>query len=54
MKIAYTGWTWLINHKDNEKFELEQSFKECKYLGYDYVENFGIHNQVLQRTNLTS
>ena len=32
MKIAYTGWTWLINHKDNEKFELEQSFKECKYL----------------------
>ena len=40
MKIAYTGWTWLINHKDNEKFELEQSFKECKYLGYDYVENF--------------
>ena len=40
MKIAYTGWTWLINHKDNEKFELEQAIKECKYLGYDYLENF--------------
>ena len=20
---------------------MEQSFKECKFLGYDYVENFG-------------
>lgn len=40
MKIAYTGWTWLIHHKDNQKYELEQSIKECKYLGYDYIENF--------------
>lgn len=40
MKVAYTGWTWLVHHKDNQKYELEQSFKECKYLGYDYVENF--------------
>jgi inosose dehydratase len=40
MKIAYTGWTWLVNHKDNQRFELEQAIKECKYLGYDYVENF--------------
>lgn len=40
MKIAYTGWTWLIHHKDNQKYELEQAIKECKYLGYDYLENF--------------
>ncbi len=40
MKIAYTGWTWLINHQDNRKFDLEQAIKECKYLGYDYLENF--------------
>lgn len=40
MKVAYTGWTWLINHKDNPKFELEQAIKECKHLGYDYLENF--------------
>lgn len=40
MKIAYTGWTWMVHHKDNQKHELEQSFKECKYLGYDYIENF--------------
>jgi inosose dehydratase len=40
VNIAYTGWTWLINHKDNPKFELEQAIKECKHLGYDFLENF--------------
>lgn len=40
MQVAYTGWTWLVNHKDGQKFELEQSIKECKYLGYDALENF--------------
>ena len=41
MKAAYTGWTW-INAKEPEeaKKQLEQSFKECKFLGYDTVENF--------------
>lgn len=41
MKAAYTGWTW-INNREPEaaKKLLEQSFKECKFLGYDYVENF--------------
>lgn len=41
MKVAYTGWTW-INSQDPEtaKRMLEQSFKDCKFLGYDYVENF--------------
>ncbi|MDL2233695.1 sugar phosphate isomerase/epimerase [Ruminococcaceae bacterium OttesenSCG-928-L11] len=41
MKVAYTGWTW-INSRDPEaaKRLVEQSFKECKFLGYDYVENF--------------
>ena len=55
MKVAYTGWTWMTggprpnpNATDEEKKaavehskrQLEQSFKECKYIGYDYVENF--------------
>lgn len=41
MKVAYTGWTW-INSRDPEmaKRQVEMSFKECKFLGYDYVENF--------------
>lgn len=41
MNVAYTGWTWIASREPAlaKKF-LEQSFKECKYLGYDYVENF--------------
>jgi len=41
MKAAYTGWTW-ITARDPEpaKRLLEASFREIKYLGYDYVENF--------------
>jgi len=41
MKVAYTGWTWISSReKDLAKRFLEASFRECKYLGYDYVENF--------------
>lgn len=40
MKIAYTGWTWLINHQDNHKWEFEQFLKEVADLGYQAVENF--------------
>ena len=42
MKIAYTGWTWMLVGRDPEvaKRALEASFRECKFLGYDYVENF--------------
>lgn len=40
MKIAYTGWTWLVNHEDNHKWEFEQFLKEVADLGYDAVENF--------------
>lgn len=40
MKIAYTGWTWLIHHQDNQKYEFEQFLKEVADLGYDAVENF--------------
>lgn len=40
MRIAYTGWTWLINHEDNHKWEFEQFLKEVSDLGYDSVENF--------------
>lgn len=41
MKVAYTGWTWIASQEPKlAKMFLEQSFKECKYLGYDYVENF--------------
>ncbi|NMB00642.1 MAG: TIM barrel protein [Firmicutes bacterium] len=40
MKIPYTGWTWLINHEDNHKWEFEQFLKEVADLGYEAVENF--------------
>jgi inosose dehydratase len=40
MKVAYTGWTWLINHQDNYKWEFEQFLKEVAEIGYDSVENF--------------
>lgn len=40
MKIAYTGWTWLVNHEDNYRWEFEQFLKEVSDLGYDSVENF--------------
>ncbi|NLB91763.1 MAG: TIM barrel protein, partial [Clostridiales bacterium] len=40
MKIAYTGWTWLVNHEDNHKWEFEQFLKEVADLGYEAVENF--------------
>lgn len=40
MKIAYTGWTWLVNHQDNHVWEFEQFLKEVADLGYQEVENF--------------
>lgn len=40
MKIAYTGWTWLVNHQDNHRWEFEQFLREVSDLGYDEVENF--------------
>ena len=41
MKACYTGWTWLqARDPETAKKQLEQSFRDCKYLGYDYVENF--------------
>ena len=40
MKVAYTGWTWLINHNDNHKWEFEQFLKEVADLQYEAVENF--------------
>ena len=40
MKTAYTGWTWLVNHKDNPAWEFEQFLREVADLGYEEVENF--------------
>lgn len=41
MKACYTGWTWIDGSTPEKgKQTLEQSFADCKYLGYDYVENF--------------
>jgi len=41
MQAAYTGWTWITSREpEAAKKLLEQSFRECKFLGYDYVENF--------------
>ena len=41
MKVAYTGWTWLVNHKDNYQWEFEQFLKAANDLGYEAIENFG-------------
>ena len=51
MKAAYPGWTW-INAKEPEeaKKQLKQSFQECKFLGYDTVENFALSGIITQRT----
>ena len=55
MKVCYTGWTWITNNEpEHAKKLLEQSFRECKYLGYDYVENFVLQHhssksRILQR-----
>ena len=41
MQVAYTGWTWIKSREpEAAKQMLEASFRECKHLGYDYVENF--------------
>lgn len=41
MKACYTGWTWIkTRERDQAVAQLEDSFRELKYLGYDYVENF--------------
>ena len=40
INIAYTGWTWLVNHEDNQKLEFELFLKAMKDLNYPYVENF--------------
>ena len=40
MKIGYTGWTWLVNHQDNYKWEFEQFLREVADLRYEVVENF--------------
>lgn len=49
MKACYTGWTWIqSNDPETAKRQLEQSFKECKSLGYDYVENFAFIGDYFQ------
>lgn len=44
MKVAYTGWTWMLagpETPDEQKVRMfEQSMKEISYLGYDCAENF--------------
>ncbi|MCL2880573.1 MAG: sugar phosphate isomerase/epimerase, partial [Treponema sp.] len=45
MKIAYTGWTWLVHHKDNYQWEFEQFLREVSDIGYDSVENFAFITQ---------
>ena len=52
IRDRYTGWTWLTA-KDAEtaKKQLEQSFKECKFLGYDYVENFAFIGDYFEDPN---
>ncbi len=34
MKVAYTGWTWIKGREPEvAKQQLEQAFRDCKYLG---------------------
>jgi len=41
MKIAYTSWTWIKSgDPGTAKSQLADSFRELKFLGYDYIENF--------------
>ena len=41
MKAAYTGWTGSTPGPRDRQRQLEQSlYGECKFLGYDTVENF--------------
>ena len=41
MKACYTGWTWIKAFEKRQALGmLEDSFRELKFLGYDYVENF--------------
>ncbi len=41
MQVAYTGWTWIKSgDRDLAVRQLEDSFRDCKYIGYDHVENF--------------
>ena len=43
MKAAYTGWTWITNREpEAAKNQLKQAFQECKFLGYDTVENLSL------------
>ena len=51
MRVAYTGWTWLIHHDDNHKWEFEQFLKEVTDLGYEAVENF---SRLLPSTSTTT
>lgn len=52
MKIAYTGWTWMMagpNTPDEQKIRMfEQSAKEIAYLGYDCMENFAFIGDFLK------
>lgn len=51
MKIAYTGWTWMMAGPEataEQKIAMfEQSVKEISYLGYEVNENFAFISQFL-------
>ena len=54
MKAAYTRWTWIHGDEETAKKQLEQSFKECKFLGYDTVENFALSGTTIRTTPASS
>ena len=52
MKVAYTTWTWInASTPEGAKKQLETSFNECKFLGYDYVENFAFISDYFEDPN---
>ena len=51
MKVAYTAWSWLQDEYNNwgpvshlPKRDFEQSLRDLKDCGYEYMENFNIRN----------
>lgn len=52
MKVAYTGWTWMMagpNTPDDMKIRMfDQAMKEIAYLGYDCAENFAFISAFLK------
>ena len=55
MKVAYTAWSWLQDEYNNwgpvshlPKRDFEQSLRDLKDCGYEYMENFNIVSEIYE------